>query len=245
MSWVSKGLKKLGKGVKKVAKGAGKVWEKIDDVALPALGFALGGPAGAALGSAAARGIGDGKFNLGATVGAGVKGYALGGLGQAAGLQGGQGVGSLLSSGKAAITNPVGTASRFVQSQVGAGGAKSMSPPSLLNANISADGVVPAAVKAASGAANPSFMVSIGEGIKKVGGYAMKNPDLILGGLSGIQGYQADKKADALRKQQMQLAMGNWNDTAGLRKMGQSMMLDQSREDLAPLYRNRSNPFSA
>lgn len=225
MSWLSKGLKKVGKGVKKVAKGAGKVWEKIDDVALPAIGFALGGPAGAALGSAAARGIGDGKFNLGATVGAGVKGYALGGLGQAAGLQGGQGIGSLLNSGKAALANPISTASRAM----GMGGASA----------------TPAAVQGASAAANPSFMGTMGEGLKKLGGYAMKNPDLILGGLAGVQGYQADKKADALRKQQMQLAMQNWNDTAGLRKMGQGMMLDQTREDLAPLYRNRSNPFSA
>lgn len=118
---------KLGKGLKKVGKAIGKGWEKIDDFALPAVGFALGGPAGAALGSAAARGIGDGKFDLKATALAGAKGYGMGALGSAAGLTGGSGVKALLGSGKAAIggaiSNPVATAGNLMQSQVpGAGG---------------------------------------------------------------------------------------------------------------------------
>lgn len=77
----------------------------------------------------------------------------------------------------------------------------------------------------------------------KLGGFAMDNADLLLGGLAGYQGYQADKKADKLRQQQMDLAMQRWNETAPLRKLGQSQMLDQTREDLYPTYRNAANPF--
>jgi hypothetical protein len=91
MSWLSKGLKSAGKGLKKLGKNAGKVWEKVDDYVLPAAGFMLAGPAGAGLGSAAARGIGDGKFDAGATLGAGIKGYGMGQMASMAGLQGGQG----------------------------------------------------------------------------------------------------------------------------------------------------------
>ncbi len=104
MSMLSKGLKKVGKGLKSVGKKVGKAWEKVDDYVLPAAGFMLGGPAGAALGSAAARGIGDGKFDPKATAMAGVKGYAMGQMGSSLGLQGGKGVSGLLNSGKGLVS---------------------------------------------------------------------------------------------------------------------------------------------
>lgn len=94
MSWLSKGLKKIG-----------KAWEKVDDYVLPAAGFLVGGPAGAAVGSAAARGIGDGKFDAGATLGAGVKGYAMGQM--AGGIPG---IGSLGGGGGAAASQAAGAA---------------------------------------------------------------------------------------------------------------------------------------
>jgi hypothetical protein len=92
-----------GKAIKNIGKSAGQAWEAVDDVALPALGFAVGGPMGAALGGGLSRGIGDGKFNLGATLkraaltgaaGAGVSalggpGAALGKLGRIGGKVGG------------------------------------------------------------------------------------------------------------------------------------------------------------
>lgn len=96
---LAKGAKKLvtnpGGWAKNVGKDFGKGFEAVDDIALPVLGFATMGPAGAALGSAAARGIGNGKFDPKAVAMAGLKGGALGMLGGAAGLQGGQGLGAL------------------------------------------------------------------------------------------------------------------------------------------------------
>lgn len=245
MSWVSKGLKKLGKGVKKVGKQVGKAWEKVDDFALPAIGFALGGPGGAALGAAAARGIGDGKFNAGETLKAGVKGYALGSVGQAAGLTGGQGLKTLGSSAVKSLANPVATGGNIIKSQLGmapsaAGGGGA---PSLLNANISADGVIPAAGGMVSRAASAGGGGGAWDMLKNAGSFALKNKDLLLGGLAGYEGYQSDKQADAMRKKQYDLAMQNWNTTAPLRTQGQAQMLDQSLEQM-PYARNKYNPFA-
>mgnify|MGYP000090073079 FL=1 len=79
--------------------------------------------------------------------------------------------------------------------------------------------------------------------LKNVGNFALKNPDLLMAGLSGIEGYKSDKAADAMRKRQYDLAMQNWNTTAPLRTQGQSQMLDQSLEAL-PYAINKYNPFS-
>lgn len=83
----------------------------------------------------------------------------------------------------------------------------------------------------------------IGGALKNLGTSALKNPDLLMAGLSGLEGYKSDKRADALRKQQQQLAMANWSQTMPLRTMGQSQMLNQSLEPL-PYAINRQNPFA-
>jgi len=80
--------------------------------------------------------------------------------------------------------------------------------------------------------------------LRNVGTSALKNPDLLMAGLSGLEGYKSDKRADALRKQQQQMAMANWNQTAPLRTMGQSQMMDQSLEAM-PYAINRQNPFAS
>lgn len=100
--------------------------------------------------------------------------------------------------------------------------------------------------KAAMGAGGVAGALKggVGGALKKAGSFALKNPDLLMAGMSGLQGYQADKRADALRKQQLDLAMQNWNQTAPLRTMGQGMMMDQSLEDLSGISRNRYNPFA-
>mgnify|MGYP003403824359 FL=1 len=250
MSWLSKQIKSVGKVAKKAGKAIGKGWEAIDDYALPAVGFALGGPGGAALGAAAARGIGDGKFDPKATLMAGAKGYGMGALGSAAGLTGGQGLKTLGSSALKAVSNPMTTGGNLIKSQLGmstapagAGGGT----PSLLNANISADGVTQAAGGAVSRAAQMAGGGSGGSGwdmLKNAGKFALDNKDMLLGGLAGYEGYKSDKQADALRKKQLMLAEQNWQGTAPLRTMGQSMMLDQQREDLSGIARNRANPFA-
>lgn len=256
MSWVSKQLKSAKKVVKKVAKGAGKVWEAVDDVALPAIGFALGGPAGAALGAAGARAIGDGKFNAKATIGAGIRGGAMGAIGSAAGLTGGKGIDALVNSGKTMLSNPGAAAMNVVRSKVpGMGAQKALPTMSGVQQAILNDPLAPVAKQATGSVVNNIAQMGpqvsrqlswggAGDMLKNVGNFALNNKDLLLGGLAGYEGYQNDKKADAMRKRQEQLAMGNWNQTAPLRTMGQNMMMDQSLEDLSGIARNRYNPFS-
>lgn len=208
-------LKSIGRGIKRVGKGIGKAWEKIDDYALPAVGFALGGPAGAALGSAAARGIGDGKFNAKATLGAGVKGYVGGQLAGMAGVKGGQGVGSMLSSGKSALTNPGVTASRLV----GGGGGS----------NFVAGGGAPGGG-------------GVGGTIRSIGGFLKDNPDLILAGASAVQGSRQQGKADKMNQRALDMAEQRYRETAGLREMGMDRLLNTPRLDLSAMYQTE-NPF--
>lgn len=215
MSWLSKGLKKLGKGAKKLGKNLGKGWEAIDDYALPAVGFALGGPGGAALGAAAARGIGDGRFDPGATLGAGAKGYAMGQLGSMAGLQGGQGLRPLGSSAASLARNPMAAASNVM----GGGGAGGAAP-----------------------AAGGGF--SLGGAAQNVGRWALQNPELIAAGASTIGGLDAQRKAGRNEKKQAQLIEQSWNDRAPLRALGlRNMTRELDPLDLS-VYRNAQNPFS-
>jgi hypothetical protein len=227
MSWLSSGLKKIGKVVKKGAKAVGKGFEKIDDFALPAIGFALGGPAGAALGSAAARGIGDGKFNAGATLLAGAKGYAGGALGSAAGLTGGQGLKVLGSSALKAAASPLTTA----QGALGLGGGASAAP------SLSVGATAPATA-GATGAMGG--LQKIGNAIGTVGKIAQP----IIGGLSAYEGYQNDKKAQKLSDKQLALAEASYNERQPLRTLGRDLMLNQTPPDLSYIYANSSNPFA-
>lgn len=258
MSWVSKGLKKLGKGVSKVGKQVGKAWEKVDDFALPAIGFALGGPGGAALGAAAARGIGDGKFNAGETLKAGVKGYALGSAGKAAGLVGGQGLKTFGSSAVNAISNPVATGSKLL----GAGGSKAaggvpniepLSVRSMTPSVEAAGGMVSRAASAgggvanaASAGANPSIMGTISNAVGGVPGA------LELGGglMSAYGGYKAGQQQDKAMAQQqklsdqaMQFAVNQYNERSPYRKLGVDMAMNQTPEDLSGLFQT-SSPFA-
>ena len=233
MSWLSKQIKSVGKVAKKAGKAIGKGWEAIDDYALPAVGFALGGPAGAALGSAAARGIGDGKFDPKATLLAGAKGYGMGALGSAAGLTGGQGLKTLGSSALKAVSNPMTTGGNLIKSQLGMGGGANAAQSASNFGDISN-----AAVSMGGGGGGGWDM------LKNAGKFALDNKDMLLGGLAGYEGYKSDKQADALRKRQLALADANWQGTAPLRTMGQSMMLDQQREDLSGIARTRANPFA-
>lgn len=239
MSWLSKGLKKVGKVAGKGLKAVGKGWEKIDDFALPAIGFALGGPAGAALGSAAARGIGDGKFDPKATLIAGAKGYGAGALGSAAGLTGGQGLKALGSSALKAAGNPAG-ALKSVTGMGGGGGAGGAVP----NLSIGADFTPKVtSILDKAPAASGGWM----GGLKKVGDVAgglQRLAQPVLGGLAMREGYQNDKRAQKLNDEQLQLARQSYGERAPLRTLGRDLMLDQTPPDLSHIYANSSNPFS-
>lgn len=245
MSWLSKGLKAIGKTVSKGAKAAGKGWEKIDDFALPAIGFALGGPAGAALGSAAARGIGDGKFNAKATLMAGAKGYAGGALGSAAGLTGGQGLKALGSSVLKTAANPVSA----IKGVTGMGGGAAPAAGSGAVPNLSIGADFTPTLSAATSAAAPAAQAGGGfmGGLKAIGNVAsgvQKIAQPIMGGLSMYEGYKNDKKADALSKKQLALAEQSYGERAPLRALGRDLMLNQTPPDLSYIYANSSNPFA-
>lgn len=212
-------FKKVGKGLKKIGKGVGKAWEKIDDFALPAVGFALGGPAGAALGSAAARGIGDGKFNAKATLLAGAKGYAGGQLASSAGLVGGKGIGTLGSSARSALSNPISSAKSMMGMGGGGGGGQAaMASP---------------AVSAGGGG-------SMG-GLRRVGKFAMDNIDPILGGLAAYEGYRADKRGQKLQDRALALQEQEYAMRAPLRQKAMGMLMEDEPARL-PRYRSQ-NPF--
>lgn len=213
MSWLSKGLKKVGKVAKKGLKAVGKGWEAIDDYVAPAVGFALGGPAGAAAGSALARATGNGKLDLKQTALAGLKGYAGGQLAGAVGLSGGQGLKTLGSSAISAATNPVATAGSVLKSQV------------------------PGVAGAAAGGAPAAGGMG---GLQKLGSLAQP----IMGGLAMYEGYKTDKEADKLRKKQLAMAEGSYNERAPMRTLGRDLMLNQTPPDLSYIYANSSNPFS-
>lgn len=219
MSWVSKGLKKVGKGIKQVGKAAGKAWEAVDDFALPAVGFALGGPAGAALGAAAARGIGDGKFDPKATALAGAKGYIGGQLAGTAGLKGGQGLKVLGSSAKTALSNPMATAGNVLRSQVPGAGA------------------APGVTQGAAGGG------SIGGGALKMVGGVPGLVDLGLGAYSAYQGHKDGQRADKLQQQALDLAMARDAELAPMRAAGIQRLMGAQRPDLSGDFQS-ANAFS-
>jgi hypothetical protein len=205
---------------KKWARNVGRSYEKVDDIALPAIGFMLAGPAGAAAGSALARGFGDGKFDPKATAIAGLKGYAGGQLASGVGLVGGKGLSGLASSARGLVPGMGG----------GAGGG--------------AASVASGATSAASGAASPSIGSSLMGGLKSVGGFAKDNPDLILGAAQAYQGAREQGKADDLSKRALELAEQPWNETAGLRRQSLRSLMNPTRTDLSGIYGGQSNPFA-
>lgn len=111
-------------------------------------------------------------------------------------------------------------------------------------------GGAPGALKSVGGAAGaPSAAPAAGGGgfmggLRSVGGFAKDNPELILGGISAIQGAHQQAQADALNKKAMQYAEQPWNETAGLRKQSLEQMMNPEAPDLSSIYGGSSNPFA-
>lgn len=196
-------FKKLGKLGKKVGKAIGKGWEKVDDFALPALGFALGGPGGAALGAAAARGIGDGKFDPKATALAGAKGYVGGQVAGGLGLKGGQGLKMLGGSARSALSNP-GTLAMNAGRSVMGGGAP-------------VQGGTPGAPMDGGGGRFDT--------LKRIGGGILDNSDLILGGLSAYEAQKQGARADKMSQAQLDFERQQYAERAPLRQLGMQGLL--------------------
>jgi len=86
-------------GLGKVFKKIGKAFRKIAQPVLTVVGFAMGGPQGAAIGSSIGGGVRRGKFDLKNAVTDAVGGYTVGSIGAGMGLKGGQGIKSLWGAG--------------------------------------------------------------------------------------------------------------------------------------------------
>jgi hypothetical protein len=81
--------------------------------------------------------------------------------------------------------------------------------------------------------------------LKGVGNFALDNPELLLGGLSAIQGAQQQGKANALQKQALGYATQPWEDMAGVRRMAVDRLQNSDQPpDLSHLYAGSSNPFA-
>lgn len=80
--------------------------------------------------------------------------------------------------------------------------------------------------------------------LKSAGGFVMNNPELLLGGLSAIQGSREQAKANEMQKRALQLAEQPWNETAGLRKQSLDQLMNPAEHDLSSLYAGSSNPFA-
>mgnify|MGYP000747668811 CR=1 FL=1 len=177
-------------------------------------------------------------FDAKATLLAGAKGGAMGALGSAAGLVGGSGLKALGSSALKVASNPVGAALNVGKAQLGIGGGGNAAP-SLLTANISADGVIPAAANAVGQGAGRSVLGTIGNAIGGVQG-AM---DLGLGGLSAYQGYKAQQKADKLQGQALDLAKARDAELAPMRQAAIQKLMAAQRPDLSSDFAS-ANPFA-
>lgn len=86
-----------------------KFLNRAKNIALPAAGFALGGPLGAAAGGALAGAVGQGRPKLSNIAGGALAGGAAGFGGQALGMTGGQGLGALGGSARTLLTGGGGS----------------------------------------------------------------------------------------------------------------------------------------
>lgn len=192
-----------------------KVLNGVKKVAAPAIGFALGGPAGAAAAGALAGAIGNGKPKLSNIAGGAASGLAGGALLGGAGVVGSQGIGTAVNSAKELGLRKLGTnlVSGAVRSQIpGAGAQTSQSP-----------------------GGGFGWQDAIGLGSAAMAGYG--------GYQAGRQQDAAMQRGNALQDRAIQFAEGDWADRAPMRKLGQSMMLDQAPEEVSGIYAT-SNPMA-
>lgn len=235
MAWslksIGKSLGKLvtnpGKWASSVGRQAGDVFEKVDDYALPILGAATLGPLGGFLGGAAAKGIGDGRPDVGRMALGGAAGLVTGGAGAGALKSVGSALG--LGAAKAAVPNLAGLAPGLTGVGSGVGGA------------------------AAGGGGLGGLLSGVGQAInggggvlgaaRNVGGFVLDNMDPILGGLAALEGYNQSKDASRLQDEALGFARQNYADRAPLRSMGMSMLTQPP--DIDPgLAIDQSNPFA-
>ena len=81
-------------------------------------------------------------------------------------------------------------------------------------------------------------------GLKSVGGWAMDNPELIMGAAQAYQGSKDQRKADDLQRRALELAEQPWNETEGLRRQSLKSLMNPTRTDLSGIYGGQSNPFA-
>ena len=79
---------------------------------------------------------------------------------------------------------------------------------------------------------------------KKVGSFAAKNGDAILGGVGMIQGARENAKAQGMENDALERARTLFDERAPLRKLSASLLQRPPRRDLSSLRRDDGNPFA-
>lgn len=84
----------------------------------------------------------------------------------------------------------------------------------------------------------------LGGALKSAGMNALKNPDLLAGGLSMLQGMRQQGQADKLADRALALREQQYADFAPIRRVGLEGMQRTQRPDLSAVFRNSQNPFA-
>lgn len=187
-----------------------------------AAGFAVGGPAGAAIG----RGLGTaaGGGNLRESLVNGVQGYGMGMGAGALGLKGGTMLGGLGLGGARAATAAPQPASKYAQAAakvgMGSGGG---------------------------GAGDRAGGFDLGSLGGSIWDFVKENPEIALGGVSaGLNAVQG-ARADASRREGVDLLRQRSQEGAPMRAMAGQMLLRgvPQRRSLAGVFEDPTNPFFA
>lgn len=81
-------------------------------------------------------------------------------------------------------------------------------------------------------------------GLKSVGSWAARNPELIIGAGQMYAGAKESARSRKLDQQALELAKQPWEETAGLRKMALEGLANRQTPNLDYIYAGSSNPFS-
>lgn len=118
------------------------------------------------------------------------------------------------------------------------------------NSNIAAQLLPLAMSGGAAGAGGGGFLSSLSGGgalggLKKLGGFALDNQDLLLGGLSAYQAHKAGNKADKAAQRALDFAERDYEARAPLREQGMRRLLAAPPASRGPIDPNRRVTFDA
>lgn len=267
MSWFSKGIKKVGKwagdrigdgpsmsGLKSSVKGTGKLVSKASDYVgmIPGVGQVVAPIMKTAGEVAAGTNFRDAALK-------GAMTFAGGKIGSAIGSKGTGALGKIPAVGQ--VANKLGMS--------GANGAAKSLTPGVMQAlgdaggalagggnmglgstigNFAKQGIgdlVKGGVKQAVLGSDGKFgLDDIGRGIKKVGSFALDNPDLLLAGGAAYEGINASNDANKFRDRALAMAEQDAASRGQFRDMAMTRLGSAQRPDLGGLFAGSGNPYA-